>query len=155
MYLRVWIGVVEPAKVLGSLSRGAALLLTQTLTVNTESSGTEKGNTAHGQMCPIAPWGGSLRRVGRVYAAQKRGTRKAAVGTAPGPSQQPILKSGSWGRGWDPKAWLPAGPVDVVQVSRLAHHPGLHNKHTAFMPLTQTLGKGGVFCHLLGIQSRL
>ena len=55
MYLGVWIGVVVPAKVLGSLCRGATLLLTQILTVNTESGGTEKGNTAHGQKCPIAP----------------------------------------------------------------------------------------------------
>lgn len=83
MYLRVWIGVVEPAKVLGSLSRGAALLLTQTLTVNTESSGTEKGNTAHGQMCPIAPWGGESQEGGEGVCCSEKGHQEGSCGHSP------------------------------------------------------------------------
>lgn len=62
-YLGVWIRVVGRAKVLGSLGRGAPVLLIQTLTMNTKSSGTEKENGAHNQMCPVTPCGGRLRRV--------------------------------------------------------------------------------------------
>lgn len=55
----MWIMVVGRAKILGSLGRGATVLLIQTLTMNTKSNGTEE-NGAHNRMCPATPRGGRL-----------------------------------------------------------------------------------------------